>query len=297
MLRLSGCLLPVLWLTPLALLDAADGKRESKWNGDKLVCATCHEDVVKAFRPTAHGKAMEFGSRRDVECASCHGDLAKHMETADPTLAFNPGKAKPDAADETCLGCHSNQKAIALWRGSSHQMASIGCASCHSVHKTNAKGQLLTKKTESETCLGCHNTVRKAMMQRATHLIRDERGMSRMECSACHNPHGTPTEKLISANSVNEKCYSCHQDKRGPFLHEHAPVRENCMSCHTAHGSNNTGLVKMRVPQLCQTCHIQGRHQTVAGRPNAMWNINRSCRQCHSQIHGTNHPSGNILMR
>jgi DmsE family decaheme c-type cytochrome len=169
--------------------------------------------------------------------------------------------------------------------------------SCHSIHRTAANDKLLVKRTEAETCFGCHVNVRKAMLQRSTHLFRDERGANRMECYSCHNPHGTQTENLISANSVNEKCYECHQDKRGPFLWEHAPVRENCMSCHSAHGSNNPQLLAMRTPQLCQTCHLQGRHQTVAGRPNAMWNINRRCVNCHSQVHGTNHPSGPILMR
>ena len=300
MSRNSSLFFPALLLLSAGIVRPATEERESQWKGDKIACATCHEDIVKTFQPTAHGKAMEFGGGRgqDVTCGSCHGgDLTKHMDSADPQFVRNPGKAKPGETSDSCLGCHSTQKPVAFWRGSSHQMASVGCSSCHSVHKPNARGQLLAKKTESETCFSCHSNQRKAVMQRSTHMIRDERGTSRMECSTCHNPHGTQSEKLISANSVNDKCYSCHQEKRGPFLHEHAPVRENCMACHSAHGSNNTGLLKMRTPQLCQTCHIQGRHQTVAGRPNAMWNINRSCAQCHTQIHGSNHPSGTILMR
>ncbi len=49
----------------------------------------------------------------------------------------------------------------------------------------------------------------------------------KLQCSSCHNPHGTITEKLIAENSVNELCYRCHLDKRGPFLGENPPVREN----------------------------------------------------------------------
>lgn len=289
----------VLLLLLSATLRAAPAERESRWKDDRLACASCHEEIVKAFRPTPHGKAMEFGSAaKDVTCASCHtGDLAKHMETADPTLVDNPAKIKPQAATENCLGCHESQKHMMFWRGSEHQSAGLGCTSCHSVHKPAADGKLLAKKTQYETCLSCHTNVRKAMLQRSTHLFRDERGASRMQCSSCHNPHGAQTEKLISANSINDKCYACHQEKRGPFLWEHAPVRENCLSCHTPHGSNNEQLLTLRRPQLCQTCHIQGRHQTVAGRPNAIMNINRNCQNCHTQVHGTNHPSGPILMR
>jgi DmsE family decaheme c-type cytochrome len=293
-------------------LSAAE-KRESQWNGERLACATCHEDVVKSFRPTAHGKAMEFGSRgHDLTCASCHrGDLAKHMEAADPSLIRNPRKEKPEVGSEACYSCHETEKRLMFWRGSQHESAGVGCLSCHSIHaqsNVNAspeiasrllpgRAKLLVKRTENETCFSCHGSIRKATLQRSTHLFRDERGTARVECSSCHNPHGTQTEKLISANSINEKCYQCHQEKRGPFLWEHAPVRENCMTCHSPHGSNNEELLAMRRPQLCQSCHIQGRHQTVAGRPNAMWNINRSCQNCHTQVHGSNHPSGPILQR
>ena len=272
------------------VLMAGAAARESRWKGDRIACATCHEELMNQFRPTSHGKAMEFGAK-DTTCGSCHaGDLTKHMETADPQWVKR-------GTNESCATCHSSQKNMMFWRGSQHQTAGLGCVTCHSVHKPAAGTKLLAKKTQSETCFGCHGQVRKAMLQRSTHLFRDERGVSRMECSSCHNPHGSQADKMIAANSTNDKCYSCHTDKRGPFLWEHAPAREDCMSCHSPHGSNNQQLLAKRVPQLCQECHIQGRHQTVAGRPNAMWNINRGCLNCHTQVHGTNHPSGPILMR
>jgi len=284
-------------LLVVAGLPAAE--RESRWKGDRTACAACHSEVVNNFRPTPHGKAMEFaGGSHDVTCGSCHsGDLAKHMESGDTQFVRNPRKDKPGAAAESCLSCHANHKGVMFWRGSQHQTAGVSCLSCHSVHHPTQTGKLLAKKTEAETCFGCHANVRKSMLQRSTHLFRDEKGAARVECSSCHNPHGSQTEKLISANSINDKCYSCHQEKRGPFLWEHSPVRENCMTCHSPHGSNNEALLTLRRPQLCQSCHIQGRHQTIAGRPNAMWNINRSCQNCHTQVHGSNHPSGPILQR
>ncbi len=44
---------------------------------------------------------------------------------------------------------------------------------------------------------------------------------------------------------MNETCYTCHADKRGPFLWEHQPVNEDCTNCHTPHGSNITPLLKI----------------------------------------------------
>lgn len=184
-----------------------------------------------------------------------------------------------------------------FWRGSAHELAGNSCLSCHSVHHAKAESVLLKAKTQEATCFTCHQNIRKAQLRRSTHLFRDEHLRGRMDCATCHNVHGTQTEKLVSANSVNDKCYSCHADKRGPFLWEHSPAKENCLTCHSAHGSNQPKLLAMRAPMLCQSCHIQGRHQTVAGRSNSMWNINRSCLNCHPQVHGSNHPSGILLQR
>jgi hypothetical protein len=53
---------------------------------------------------------------------------------------------------------------------------------------------------------------------------------------------------------------------------------------------------------LCQRCHVSSRHpatiydQTqVNARSSRV--MGRSCTQCHSQIHGSNHPSGNFFLR
>jgi len=100
---------------------------------------------------------------------------------------------------------------------------------------------------------------------------------------------------------VNDNCYSCHAEKRGPFLWEHAPVREDCSICHEPHGSNNPTLLKTRMPQLCQQCHIAGggHPPTPYGGPNPgpPLSIERrvgaaSCLNCHTEVHGSNHPSG-----
>ncbi len=127
----------------------------------------------------------------------------------------------------------------------------------------------------------------------------------KMQCSSCHNVHGTVTEKLIVDNSINENCYRCHTDKRGPFLWEHAPVRESCMNCHKPHGSNNIRLLRLREPRLCQQCHNENRHPSTAfsGGSTGLGGIadrrvlGRSCALCHSNIHGSNHPSGFAFTR
>ena len=71
----------------------------------------------------------------------------------------------------------------------------------------------------------------------------------------CHNPHGSTGPVLMVKNTITETCYTCHSEKRGPFLWEHAPVVEDCTNRHSPHGSNVTPILKTRPPMLCQTRH------------------------------------------
>jgi DmsE family decaheme c-type cytochrome len=117
----------------------------------------------------------------------------------------------------------------------------------------------------------------------------------KMVCSDCHNPHGSATEALLRENSINDTCYKCHAEKRGPFLFEHMPVRENCDNCHEPHGSINEYLLKVSRPRLCGECHGVG-HGLTSGT-NAVQTISRQCQNCHTMIHGTNSPSGALFQR
>lgn len=269
--------------------------RSAYW--DKVECATCHQGLVQDFAGTRHGRAMEFGSWGELRCQSCHGEAAEHVSSADPAKIRNPAKLTLAEKNQRCLDCHANQPHTRLWAGSAHDSSNVSCLDCHSVHHAKSAEKSLKTVSDAELCYSCHIEQRRAKRQRSNHLFRTEWGDLRQSCASCHNPHGTQTDKLISANSTNDLCMSCHQDKRGPFLWEHAPVRENCLVCHNAHGSNNRSLLLQQTFTLCQSCHLQGRHQTVAGRPNSMWMVNRSCLNCHPQIHGSNHPSGVNLQR
>jgi len=260
-------------------------------------CAACHEAIVKQFGPTRHGKADRFGWADFQSCASCHGDVSAHLETGDPSKIWNPSKASLAESSAKCLTCHNNEHNRTFWEGSLHEVANVGCLSCHSVHHAKSAEKLLVKSSQNDTCLTCHTDQRRALTQRSTHLFRDELRRAMMQCGDCHNPHGSQTEKMLRADSINDTCLHCHTEKRGPFLWEHSPVQENCMNCHAPHGSNNVNLLSLRTPQLCQTCHIQGKHQTVSGFANSPWVLNRACLNCHSKIHGSNHPSGLKLQR
>jgi DmsE family decaheme c-type cytochrome len=129
-------------------------------------------------------------------------------------------------------------------------------------------------------------------MFRSSHMPVRE---GKVVCSDCHNPHGSFTESLLKKDSINDTCYTCHAEKRGPFLFEHAPVRENCDNCHDPHGSINEFSLKISRPRLCMECHGMG-HGTANGI-NDPKTMGRACNNCHTQVHGSNAPAGFLMHR
>ena len=177
----------------------------------------------------------------------------------------------------------------------------------------SVKAQLKTQQ-DADTCYTCHKSQRAKAMRTSHHPVRE----GKMDCSSCHNPHEGNIPNMLKADSVNELCYTCHAEKRGPYLFEHAPVREDCVSCHEPHGTNHTRLLTQKLPNLCWNCHLSGSGhfgsgdnystekgvQVAPGTPpvsgyptmNSRF-IERSCRMCHTKVHGSNHPSGAYFTR
>lgn len=255
-------------------------------------CATCHEDVMAGWDKTVHSK-QGFSMRSNQGCETCHGPGAAHVEAGgDKSLIKSFKTMKPSEASETCLQCHEKEKQT-MWQGSVHANRDLTCSTCHSVHNPKSeKAQLKTAKIE-QTCESCHLQIKAQIQKTSHHPVRE--GL--MTCADCHNPHGTSTPKMLTAHSVNEQCYTCHTEKRGPFLWEHPPVKENCLTCHNPHGSNHPKLMVAKRPFICQSCHLDTRHPGTLydGSGSALASnrdFSRSCSNCHLTIHGSNHPSG-----
>jgi DmsE family decaheme c-type cytochrome len=261
-------------------------------------CLACHEDVD--ISGTIHGNAAHPRSPAAAQgCETCHGPGSLHVEDPlNPATILRFDETAPRVANDACLSCHT-QSPHTLWEGSAHDARNLACSTCHSVHDPVTVTAQLKAGTELELCESCHRT-QVAKVKRVSHMPLSE---GQMTCSSCHNPHGsTNVKQLRVGNWINESCLSCHTEKRGPFLFEHAAGRESCASCHDPHGSSNHAMLVARQPMLCQRCHIGTRHPSTIYDNAAVLNgsnriIGRSCVNCHQQIHGTNHPSGQSLTR
>jgi len=250
---------------------------------DASVCAGCHDGAVKSYEATAHNLAFTYGAKGELQarnCEACHGPRSKHADDPGNDLLIDAGKQS-----DICLQCHQGGNRI-YWQSSAH--SSNGCASCHTMMEKKSDRALLSAADEETLCYTCHADVRAQMNKAYHHPVRE----GKMACSDCHNVHGSVGKSLLKGATVNETCYNCHQEKRGPFVWEHAPVRENCATCHDVHGSNQRDLLNAKSSFLCLSCHTYGGHINLPRYNRTSNPYGQGCVNCHMTQHGSNSPSG-----
>jgi DmsE family decaheme c-type cytochrome len=265
-------------------------------------CKGCHEDRYNKFIKSVHGKKAIPGNPANREgCESCHGPGAQHVEKGGgrgvAIFAFNR-KEDPNVRESKCLACHGETRGLPFWNLSKHKTMQISCDNCHSIHSA-VPGKGYLKAPEPDLCFGCHRSIRAQFNKQSHHPVKEEFvGRQALKCSSCHNPMGTfDVKAMLRADSVNDLCYKCHAEKRGPYAFEHPPVPENCLNCHEMHGSNHSRLLVRKVPLLCESCHNLPAHpsqpytnlHSFAGPATSGKNkfFGRGCLNCHGNIHGS----------
>jgi DmsE family decaheme c-type cytochrome len=260
------------------------------------VCLTCHASQAESFGHTLMGR-IGMTQKGKFDCENCHGPGSAHVKAGGGIgvgglISFRPND-QSHTADETnaiCLSCHERGDRT-NWPGSTHETRGLECSNCHTIMQAVSRKNQLKTVFEPDTCFQCHKD-RRAQMFRSSHMPMRE---GKVVCSDCHNPHGSVTEALLREDSINDTCYKCHAEKRGPFLFEHEPVRENCLNCHDPHGSVNEFSLKMSRPRLCFECHGFGHGQ--GNGPNSPFTMGLACQNCHINIHGSNSPAGGAFQR
>lgn len=297
MRSLAAALCLLAMAQPAPAQDAAKAPRKDLALKGDAVCTRCHgaddEYPVLAIGATKHGTVAD---KRTPTCTSCHGTSETHInrpagvsERPKPTVVFSKkGGTRPEVQNQTCLTCHQGDKRT-HWQTSLHASRDVSCTSCHQVHTAHDK--VRDKREQAQVCFTCHKDQRAQITRPSRHPIPE----GKMTCSDCHNPHGSAGVKNMVRDNVNDTCYTCHMEKRGPFVRTHQPVQEDCSICHNPHGTTAPNLLKSRSPFLCQQCHEASSHQgnvaSLTGTSTGANTAARGCLNCHTQIHGTNNPA------
>ncbi|NBB91555.1 MAG: DmsE family decaheme c-type cytochrome [Gammaproteobacteria bacterium] len=268
-------------------------------------CLVCHGEgaPLPAAGIVHSAHAALFGAGGQA-CAACHGPSQAHLGLAEDGSRPPPDRSLgPDdlAADinSTCMNCHAGEVAP-HWSGSAHEFEELACTDCHSAHDPLGD-PALDPDRQVGLCFDCHQRERAEFMRPHRHPLAtggfsSDPGL--LACSNCHDAHGSAAVADLDGMTLNETCYGCHAELRGPFLWEHAPVREDCSSCHLPHGAIHDAMLRQRPPQLCQQCHLARFHPStvrsgtglppLGADPNL---LGQNCMNCHTAVHGSNHPS------
>lgn len=235
-----------------------------------------------------------FSSCRDVD-----------VETLQKVIKEHKMEGAKYVGSETCAVCH--EKEVRNFKLAAHQRIAIpmegvkveGCEMCHgpgSLHVDAGGGRrkfIINPKKEPEMCFACHMEKKTEFSLPYHHPVLE----GHMSCVDCHDPHGTNARPwtATSMEDVNEKCFKCHKEQRGPFVYEHLALREGCTTCHKVHGSINDKMLTSRDWSLCLRCHstqnnpgnIVGgasfNHSTSAVQGGVCWSS-----ACHTAPHGSN---------
>ena len=290
---IAAVLLGLLFVLPA---QAQTARKDMVLKGD-AACTRCHDETeeypVLSIGKTKHGTVADG---RTPTCVTCHGQSDTHankpadaVERPKPERMFGKNSATTaEARNGACLTCHQGGSRI-HWQQSLHASRDVACSSCHQVHVAHDKAR--DKFTQTEVCFTCHKEQRAQINKPSRHPIAE----GKVACSDCHNPHGSVGPKNLVRDSVNDTCYTCHMEKRGPFVRTHQPVQEDCSICHNPHGTTTPNLLKARSPFLCQSCHEPTSHRdnpgSLTGTSTGANLAARGCLNCHTQIHGTNNPA------
>lgn len=208
-------------------------------------CDTCHEEIVASFAGATHaGLAPLTTDAPGLGCEACHGAGSLHSESGgERNLIVNPRRSP-----EACYNCHLDVRgdfnqpySHPVARGPL-QLASakMDCGDCHDLHSGPAiRGGAQSLAPATELCLSCHPA------QRGPFVFEHE--AMREGCRACHQPHGSVNDKMLTERNAT-LCLTCHyQEQTAPNViliggrdHSLFLAQGTCFSagCHEAvHGS------------------------------------------------------------
>jgi DmsE family decaheme c-type cytochrome len=255
-------------------------------------CRDCHKPEAASYDRGPHWRT-ETGKHSGPQwqgCEACHGPGKAHNDSGgDPTKIIRLSALSAKQTSQRCLACHETSESHANFLRSAHLANGVACTSCHSIHDAKVGHNLLVA-AQPTLCYGCHRNVEPDFSKPVHHRVNE--GL--MSCSDCHNPHGSfLSHNLRASSSQSAVCTTCHVDTAGPFVFEHAPLKEEgCVACHSPHCSANAHMLsRPQTNQVCLECHSAILAKSIAPGVPTFHNQAQKYQQCvlcHVAIHGSN---------
>ena len=235
-------------------------------------CIGCHTGFHPEMRRSGHADLIDDGD----QCASCHGNGSLHEASGGRArLIVNPATQSVKASNAACNRCHSGGAVVQRWTCSEHAREGTSCVICHDANAARGKTlrgtqfdlcgschqdvQALFRLPNRHKvdrgrvqCTDCHDphanrdrvrdrdvrvrSCEKCHAEKSGPFLHDH-GIKRTEgCIACHAPHGSVNDRMLSFKRIKPLCLQCHAET----THDLSAARyDNCLSCHSEiHGSD-----------------------------------------------------------
>jgi hydrogenase expression/formation protein HypE len=267
-------------------------------------CLLCHDGMETTLKGTAHAQKLNPRSPEATQgCESCHGPGQQHVDDDAKVHIRKFAKVSPEETNGTCLTCH-NRGAHAGWEGSTHERRNLSCTTCHSVHSPKSPAHQLVKATQTQLCATCHRTASGQDRARRGAYARARRKMFVHVLSQPALAPVTNVKALKTEAPSGELCTTCHyRDAWTDAVGARASQGRAARRATTRMDRRTIECWSCRMPMLCQRCprrdapssSIYDKDEITVNKSNRMFG--RSCVNCHSNVHGSNHPSGQFFMR
>ena len=198
-----------------------------------------------------------------LQCEACHGPGAKHATKGSnkkQTInSFKPTSfltvAERNAA---CLDCHQDS-ARNGWHASAHERSPLACTNCHKLHAE--RDAVLTKADQPEVCFNCHKKQRADFQKASTHPVRfGLMRLQRLPQPARLAEHGDADQ----ADAEPDLLHLPRREARAAAVGARAGGRRLHVVPLAATARCARALLTKSPPLLCQQCHSQAGHPSVA---------------------------------
>lgn len=148
-------------------------------------CGKCHENVLRTYERSIHGKAVLAGKREAPVCTDCHGEhtIKSHLDPSSSVYTTT-------VSEKVCGQCHAAEKIFSKYRLPSDRLKTYlesyhglagrhgvttvaNCASCHGAHDIlpSSDPQSSVHKTNlPQTCGKCHPNVGEQLGKGSVHV-------------------------------------------------------------------------------------------------------------------------------
>jgi predicted CXXCH cytochrome family protein len=133
-------------------------------------------------------------------CLSCHNP---HASNEDMLLLAS--------SNELCGSCHPDSTAGLGEQASLHEPVEAGdCSTCHEPHSSD-NVFLMQTATVNDLCGSCHEWRRHSSHPLGENVFDQRNANLTLDCSSCHDPHGSQFKAMSHLDPTGDLCVSCHE--------------------------------------------------------------------------------------